>query len=82
MTSLNSNATPSEIKKTKIDELDRIVAVLKATGQDEEAKDWEEIKPALNDLIDDLYSLVDKKSDSAIKKLYDAHFSKLNKPSE
>ena len=39
MTSLNSNATSSEMKKIKTDELDRIIAVLRATGQDEEAKD-------------------------------------------
>lgn len=82
MTSLNSKATSSDIKKMKIDELERIIAALRATGQDEEAKDFEELKPAIEDLIEDLFSLVDNKSESTMKKLFDEHYSKLNKPQE
>lgn len=82
MTSLNSNATSSEIKKIKIDELDRIIAALRATGQDEKAEELEELKPAIEDLIEDLFSLVDNKSESTMKKLFDTHYSKLNKPQE
>ena len=82
MTSLNSKATSSDIKKMKIDELDRIIAALRATGQDEEAKDWEKIKPAVDDLIEDLYSLVDNEPDKIIQRLFGSRISKLNKPSE
>ena len=82
MTTLNSKATSSEIKKMKTDELERIIAALRATGQDEEAKDWEEIKPTIDDLIEDLYSLVDNEPDKIIQKLFGSRISKLNKPSE
>jgi len=82
MTSLNSKATPSEIKKIKIDELERFIAVLRATGEDEKAEDLEEIKPTINDLIEDLYGLVDNKLDKKIEKLFGPSISKLQKPSE
>lgn len=82
MTSLNSKATSSDIKKMKIDELERIISALRATGQDEEAKDFEELKPAIEDLIEDLYSLVDNEPDKIIQKLFGSRISELDKPSE
>ena len=82
MTSLSSNATSSQIKRIKTDELDRIIAVLRATGQDEEAKDFEEAKSTIDDFIEDLYSLVDNELDEIIQKLFGSRISKLNKPSE
>jgi hypothetical protein len=82
MTSLNSKATSSDIKKMKINELERIIAALRATGQDEEAEELEEIKPTIDGLIEDLYSLVDNEPDEIIKKLFGSRISKLDKPSE
>jgi hypothetical protein len=82
MTSLNSKATSSDIKKMKIDELERIIAALRATGQDEKAEELEEIKPTIDGLIEDLYSLVDNEPDEIIKKLFGSRISKLDKPSE
>jgi hypothetical protein len=82
MTSLNSKATSSDIKKMKIDELERIIAALRATGQDEKAEELEEIKPTIDGLIEDLYSLVDNEPDKIIQKLFGSRISKLNKPSE
>jgi hypothetical protein len=82
MTSLNSKATSSEIKKIKNDELERLIAVLRATGQDERAEELEEIKSTIDDLIEDLYSLVDTKSENIIGKLFSSRISKLNEPSE
>jgi len=80
MTSLNSKATSSDIKKMKINELERIIAALRATGQDEEAEELEEIKPTIDGLIEDLYSLVDNEPDEIIKKLFGSRISKLDKP--
>jgi hypothetical protein len=82
MTSLNSKATSSEIKKTKNDELERIIAALRATGQDEEAEELEKIKPTIDGLIEDLYSLVDPKSENIIEKLFGSRISELYAPSE
>ena len=82
MTSLNSKATSSDIKKMKIDELERIIAALRATGQDEKAEELEEIKPTIDGLIEDLYSLVDNEPDKIIQKLFGSRISELNKPSE
>ena len=82
MTTLNSKATSSEIKKMKTDELDRIIATLRATGQDKKAEELEEIKPTIDDLIEDLYSLVDNEPDKIIQKLFGSRISELNKPSE
>jgi hypothetical protein len=82
MTSLNSKATSSEIRKIKNDELERLIAALRATGQDERAEDLEEIKSTIDDLIEDLYSLVDTKSENIIGKLFSSRISKLNEPSE
>jgi len=82
MTSLNSKATSSEIKKIKNDELERIIAALRATGQDEEAEELEKIKPTIDGLIEDLYSLVNPKSENIIEKLFSSRISRLNEPSE
>jgi hypothetical protein len=80
MTSLNSKATSSDIKKMKINELERIIAALRATGQDEKAEELEEIKPTIDGFIEDLYSLVDNEPDKIIKKLFGSRISKLDKP--
>jgi hypothetical protein len=82
MTSLNSKATSSEIRKIKNDELERLIAALRATGQEERAEDLEEVKSTIDDLIEDLYSLVDPKSENIIEKLFSSRISKLNEPSE
>ena len=78
MTSVDRNAKRSEIKKIKTDELDGIIAALRATGQDEEARDFEEFKAAIDGLIEDLYSLVDHEPDKIIKKLFGSRISELN----
>jgi len=70
MTSFYSTATPSEIKKVKDDELEQLIAVLNATGQYERAKDLEEVKSIIDDLVKDLLGLVDDIPTGMVEKVF------------
>ncbi len=70
MTSFYSTATPSEIKKVKDDELEQLIAVLNATGQYERAKDLEEAKSIIDDLVKDLLGLVDDIPTGMVEKVF------------
>jgi len=82
MTFFNSKAKPSEMRKVKDDELEQLIAVLNATGQYERAKDLEEVKATIDDLVKDLYGLVDDIPTGAIEKLFNSASSEPDKTSE
>ena len=82
MTSFNSKATPSELRQTKINELDRIIEVLKVTGQDDKASEIEEIKPVIDEIIKDLYDLVDDNPQKTFARLFGSSISRKDKTEE
>lgn len=82
MTSFNSKATPSELRQTKINELDRIIEVLKVTGQDDKASEIEEIKPVIDEIIKDLYDLVDDNPQKTFARLFGSSVSRQDKTEE
>lgn len=82
MTSFNSKATPSELQKMKIDEIERFIAVLRATGQDERADALEEIKPTIDGIFEDLFDLIDVDSSTVTSDLFKPFISRDKKHSE
>lgn len=82
MTSFNSKATPSELRQTKINELDRIIDVLKVKGRDEEASEIEKIKPVIDEIIGDLYDLVDDNPQKTFARLFGSSVSRQDKTEE
>lgn len=82
MTSFDSKATPSELRQVKINELDRIIDVLKVKGRDEEAKEIEKIKPVIDEIIKDLYNLVDDNPPKTFAQLFGLSVSPKNRTEE
>lgn len=82
MTSFNSKANPSELQKMKMDEIERFIAVLRATGQDKRADALEEIKPTIDNIFEDLFGLVDENSGKAVSDLFESFISRDKKDSE
>jgi len=82
MTSFNSKASPSELMQTKINELDRIIDVLKVVGENEKASELEEIKPMMEEIVKDLYDLVDEDPQKRFAQVFGPLVSKKDETGE
>jgi|LauGreDrversion4_2_1035121.scaffolds.fasta_scaffold1493822_1 hypothetical protein len=81
MTTYNSNAKPSEIKP-QIVEIDKLINALDMSGNEEMANQLVEIKPAIEELIEDLSQLVDRGAQEKAQKLIAEQIAEFSKLSE